>query len=61
MKQTRQAYTVLKPLNLANAPYRKDDTVHLYPKQATYLVTGGFLAPAKPTKTKPTTASKAKE
>lgn len=64
MTQTKQSYKVLKPLELEHKSYQKDETVSLYPKQATYLVLGGFLEPIKTTqstKTKTPTASKAKE
>lgn len=39
----KQAYTVLKPYE----QHIKGDTVELFPRQAVYLKAGGFIAPAK--------------
>ena len=41
---SKQNYTVLKAFEYQHQPLAKDDTIDLFPKQANYLVTGGFLA-----------------
>ncbi|WP_178860828.1 hypothetical protein [Thiomicrorhabdus cannonii] len=55
MKQTKQTYTVLKPFVQDHQVRKVGDTLELFPKQATYLVTGGFLEAAKTTKSKSST------
>lgn len=53
---TKLDWTVLKDYQ-DNGPHKKGETVQLTKRQATFLLSGGFIAPVAGTKAKKSTAS----